>query len=102
MNDEFQTAAEKALTEAGQQAAIGFFERIFVAYNALLDKIPEPYQWIVSLVIIVAIVNFAWRLIKQNFVWIILAILLFPGLVPILKNIFDSLTVLLVGKPLDL
>lgn len=94
--------ASKQAAELGRQAAMGFFERIFVAYNALLDKIPEPYQWVVSLVVILAIINFAWRLIRRNWLWIVLAVVMFPGLLPVLKNFFDSLTVLLVGKKLDL
>ena len=102
MNDELSQAIAQEAANQAEQAAVGFFERIFVAYNNLLDKVPEPYQWIVSLVIILALINFAWRMIKHNWIWIVLAIVLFPGLVPVLKNIFDSLTVLLVGKQLDL
>lgn len=103
MNDQaLEEATQKALTDAaqkaGEQAAMGFFERIVTAYQAFIDKFPPEYQWLVSLIIGLAIAGFLWNLIRRNWLWILLAIFLFPGILPVLQNIFNSLTVLLTGN----
>ena len=102
MNDQFQAAATAAVTQAakdqGQKAAMGFFEKLFAAYQVFIDKFPPQYQWVVSLIIGLAIAAFLWNLIRKNWLWIVLAILLFPGILPILKNFFDSISLLLMGK----
>ncbi|MEZ4210588.1 MAG: hypothetical protein R3B38_02665 [Patescibacteria group bacterium] len=101
MND-LQTAAQDALTEAakdaGEKAAMGFFETIISAYHNFISQFPEEYQWIISLVIGIAVAGSLWNLIRRNWLWIVLAIFLFPGILPVLQNIFNSLTVLLTGN----
>ncbi len=97
MNEVAQEALTQAAKDASQKAAMGFFERIYIAYAAFIDRFPEQYQWLVSLIVAVAIIWFLMKLIKKNWLWIVLAILLFPGILPILKNFFVSVTILLVG-----
>jgi hypothetical protein len=105
MNDALNEAVKQAATdvakEAGETAVKGFWERIFVAYHGFIGMFPDQFQWIVSLVIVLILASLVWSLVKKNWFWIILLFALFPGLLPVLKNIFDSLTTLLVGKPLD-
>lgn len=93
------TAADQA-KQAANAAAKGMFERVMDAYNAFVHMFPEKFQWVVSLIIILAVASFLFKLIKKNWLWAILIVILFPGIVPVLKNIFDSLTVMLIGKPL--
>jgi len=93
-------AAKQAATQVAQHAAKGFWERIFGFYSSFIHMFPEKFQWVVSLVIILAVASFLWNLIKKNWLWLILLVALFPGILPILKNLFDSLTILVVGKPL--
>lgn len=86
---------------AAEQAAVGFFEKIYIAYNQFVNKFPEEYQWLVSLIIIVMVLVGLLHLVRKSLIWIILAIVLFPGILPVLKNLFDSLTLVFTGKKLD-
>ncbi|MEA1909789.1 MAG: hypothetical protein U9M89_02095 [Patescibacteria group bacterium] len=81
-----------------EEVAAGFYERIFEVYKTVLDIFPVEYQWIVSTIIFLAIAGFLWNLIKKNWLWLLLLVVLFPTtLLPALKNIFDSLTALFTG-----
>lgn len=84
---------------AAEGAAKGVMERIFDVYNQFISIFPEQYQWVVSLLLILAIASFLWNMIKRNWLWVVLLVVIFPGLLPMLKNIFDSLTALFTGKP---
>ncbi|OGB74542.1 hypothetical protein A2V68_02970 [candidate division Kazan bacterium RBG_13_50_9] len=97
MENEIVNTIANQVTET---ATTGFFERIFSLYGEFISIFPEKYQWIVSIVIILAVAAFLWNLIKRNWLWIVLLIILFPGILPVLRNIFNSLSTLLVGKPL--
>ena len=92
-------AAEAAVNSAVNQLEnLGFFERIFALYNDFVGVFPEQYQWVISLIIVLALAAWLWKMIRKNIVWLALIIILFPGILPIMKNIFDSLTVLFTGK----
>jgi len=80
-----------------EEATIGFFGRIFKLYGDFISVFPEKYQWIISIIIILAIAAFLWNLVKKNWMWIVLVIILFPGILPILQNIFNSLSKMLIG-----
>lgn len=95
------TVADKVADQAQQAAegaAQGAVSRIFDLYNQFISVFPEQYQWVVSLLLILAIASFLWNLIKRNWLWVVLLIVIFPGVLPILKNIFDSLTALFTGQ----
>lgn len=81
-----------------ESATTGFFEYLFRLYNQFISIFPEKYQWVVSLIIILAVAAFLWSLIKKNWMWIILLVIIFPGVLPILQNIFNSLSKLVIGK----
>jgi len=85
------------LTEEGGRSLV---KQIFILYNQFIGIFPEQYQWIVSLVIVLVVASFLWQLIKKNIIWIVLVFVLFPGVLPVLKNLFDSLTSLFLGKEL--
>ena len=93
-------AASKQAKEAANSAAKGMFERLSDAYNSFINLFPDQFQWVVSLILILAVASFLFKLIKKNWLWMILLVALFPGILPVLKNIFDSLTALVTGKPL--
>jgi len=84
---------------AAEGAAKGVMERISDVYGQFIGIFPEQYQWVVSLLLILAIASFLWNMIKRNWLWVVLLVVLFPGLLPMLKNVFDSLTALFTGKP---
>ncbi len=83
------------LTEEGGK---GLIKQIFILYNQFVGIFPEQYQWIVSLIIVLVVASFLWQLIKRNIIWIVLLFVFFPGVLPVLKNLFDSLTTLFLGK----
>lgn len=91
------TVKDKAV-EASEEAAMGFFERIFDLYNQFISVFPEQYQWIISVILILAIAGGLWNLIRKNWLWLALLIVIFPGILPILQNIFNSLSKMLIGK----
>lgn len=103
MNNTIVNAVTNQITNqahaAAEGATKGVMERIFDVYNQFIGIFPEQYQWVVSLLLVLAIASFLWNLIKRNWLWVILLVVLFPGILPILKNIFDSLTALFTGKP---
>jgi len=105
MENQIVNSVTSALTDQAKQAAAtagkGMFERIFDAYNAFVHMFPEKFQWVISLFIILAVASFLFKLIKKNWLWVVLGIVIFPGILPILKNVFDSLTAMFIGKPLS-
>jgi hypothetical protein len=88
---------EEFAKQVGQYAAETFLQKIFVMYHNFVGMFPDKYQWIVSLFILLAVASFLWKLIRKNILWAVLLIILFPGYLPILKNLFDSLTSLIIG-----
>ncbi|MDD5605744.1 MAG: hypothetical protein PHR51_00165 [Patescibacteria group bacterium] len=84
--------------QAAETATAGFMQRIFDAYNGFIGIFPEAYQWVVSIILVLAVAAFLWSLVKKNWLWIVLVIVLFPGILPVLKNVFDSLTVMFTGQ----
>ncbi|MFA5270550.1 MAG: hypothetical protein WC400_03025 [Patescibacteria group bacterium] len=95
MGNELTNTIANKVTE---QATTGFFERIFNIYNQFIGIFPEKYQWVVSIIIILALAACLWNLIKKNWMWLVLIVVLFPGIVPILQNVFNSLAKLMIGK----
>lgn len=60
-------------------------------YNKFLGLFPPATHWLVSLILLVAIVVALVTLIMGNWLFLILAILLLPVLYPILKNFFGEM-----------
>ena len=104
MGNEIANTLTDAVADQAKQAANevtkGFMERLFDVYHSFITIFPEQYQWVVSLILVLAIASFLFNLIRKNWLWLILVAVLFPGILPLLKNIFDSLTIMMVGKPI--
>jgi len=98
INSITDTIADKA-QDAAEGATKTIVDRIFDAYNSFISIIPEPYQWIVSVILVLAIAAFLYNQIKKHWLWIVLAVVIFPGILPILKNIVISLTAMFTGNP---
>lgn len=95
MNNEITNVIANQVTA---EATKGVFERIFIMYNQFISMFPIQYQWIVSAIIFLAVAGFMWNLIKRNWLWLILLIVVFPGILPVLQNIFNSLSRMFIGK----
>ncbi len=64
---------------------------IISIYDQFISLFPLEFQWVVSLIIFIAIVVGVFNLIKQNFIFLILLILIIPASIPILLSIFEGL-----------
>jgi len=60
-------------------------------YNRFLGLFPPATHWLVSLIILVAIVVALVTLIMGNWLFLILAIVLLPVLYPIFKSFFSEM-----------
>ena len=60
-------------------------------YNQFLSFFPDNLHGVVSLALAILIAIGIFKVIKRDFVYIILLIVLLPASVPILKNIWESL-----------
>ena len=67
-------------------------DQIFSIYNQFLSYFPSNLHGIVSLALAVLIVIGIVKVIKKDFIYLILLIVLLPASIPILKNIWDSLS----------
>lgn len=67
-------------------------DQIFGIYNQFLSYFPANLHGLISLMLAILIVVAVFRIIKKDFVYIILLVVLLPASWPILKNIWDSLS----------
>lgn len=66
-------------------------DQIYSIYNQFLSFFPPNLHGLVSLGLAVLIVIAILQILKKNFVYIILLVVLLPASVPILQNIWESL-----------
>ena len=66
-------------------------DQIFSIYNQFLNNFPPNLHGLISLGLAVLVVIAVVKVIKHQFIYIILLIVLLPASVPILKNIYESL-----------
>lgn len=66
-------------------------DQIFSIYNQFLGYFPSSIHGMVSLVLVILIVIGIIKVIRRDFIYIILLIVLLPASWPILKNIWESL-----------
>ncbi len=66
-------------------------DQIYGIYNQFLSYFPENLHGIVSLGLAVIIVIGIIKVLRREFVYIILLVVLLPASVPILKNIWASI-----------
>ena len=72
--------------------SMNFMDQIYSIYNQFLGYFPENLHGIVSLALAALIAIGVFKVIKREFVYIIVLIVLLPASVPILKNIWQSLS----------
>ncbi len=63
---------------------------IYSIYNQFLGVFPESMRWAVSVVLAVLLIYAVFQILKKNFIFIILLIVLLPASVPILRNVWES------------
>ena len=67
-------------------------DQVYSIYNQFLSYFPAQLHGLVSLALAVLIVVAILKIIKKDFVYIILLVALLPASLPILKNIWQSLS----------
>jgi len=70
-------------------------DQIFSIYAQFLSFFPEHYHGVVSLVLAVLLAYAVFKVIKKQFIYIVLLVVLLPASVPILKNIWEGVVNLL-------
>ncbi len=65
-------------------------DQIFSIYQQFLSFFPENLHGVVSLALAVLLVIGIFKVLKREFIYIILLIILLPASIPILKNIWES------------
>lgn len=65
-------------------------DQIFSIYAQFLSYFPERFHWAVSLVLAVLIVLAVYKIVKKNFIYLVLLIVLLPASAPILRGVWDS------------
>lgn len=66
-------------------------DQILSIYNQFLSYFPDNLHGVVSLALAVLIAIAIFKVIKREFIYIVLLVVLLPASVPILKNIWESL-----------
>jgi hypothetical protein len=74
-----------------QAGKITPMDQIYSIYNQFLSYFPSNLHGLVSLALAALIVIGIFKVIKRDFIYIILLIVLVPAAFPILKNIWESL-----------
>jgi hypothetical protein len=67
------------------------YQTLVSAYNQFLAVFPAPVQWVVTLLLLVAIVSAFINLIRHNVLFLVLLVLLLPFIAPILQRFFLDL-----------
>jgi hypothetical protein len=60
-------------------------------YNAFLALFPLPVQWLITLIVVIALVAAFINLIRYNWLFLILLVLLLPVIFPVLQRFFADL-----------
>lgn len=66
-------------------------DQVFSIYNQFLSYFPQNLHGIVSLALAALIVIGIIKVIRRDFIYIILLVVLLPASWPILKNVYESL-----------
>ncbi len=69
--------------------------QIIDLYNQFVNVFPKGWQWAVSVTLAVLLAVAIFKVVKRQFIYIILLIVLLPASVPILKNVWANLLELL-------
>jgi len=60
-------------------------------YQQFISIFPLSLQWVISLIIFIAIVVGVVNLVRRNFIFLLLLILLVPASIPLLRSIVNGL-----------
>ena len=70
---------------------MNLYQTLVNIYNGFLALFPPPVQWLVTLIVLVALISAFIGLVRHNALFVIVLIVLLPVLVPILQHFFTDL-----------
>jgi len=70
---------------------VNFYQTLVDFYNGFLALFPMPVQWLVTLIVLVALVSAFIGLVRHNALFVIILIVLLPVLIPVLQHFFADL-----------
>lgn len=65
-------------------------DQLLSIYNQFLSFFPSSFHGIVSLLLAILLIVAVFKILKRNFIYIIVLVILLPASIPILKNIWES------------
>ena len=66
-------------------------DSLYSVYNRFLSYFPENIHWLISLFLAALLVYGIYKVIRRQFIYLILLVILLPASVPILRNIWQEL-----------
>ncbi|MGI5827933.1 MAG: hypothetical protein ACOX6V_02815 [Patescibacteria group bacterium] len=85
----------KIFTTVSYNETMSLIDQLISIYSQFIGIFPSQIQWLISLAIFVAIVIAVVDLVKKNFIWLLLLIILIPASIPLLRSIFSGLVTFL-------
>lgn len=68
------------------------FYNFFVSiYNNFLSLFPGPLQWLITVIVIIALIGAFVALIRHDALFLILLIILLPFIAPVLQRLFTDI-----------
>ncbi|MGH8903414.1 MAG: hypothetical protein ACRDYA_17510 [Egibacteraceae bacterium] len=70
---------------------MNIYQDLVALYDRFLALFPPPVQWLVTLIVVIALVIGFIRLISRSWLFLILLIVLLPAIIPLLQRFFGDL-----------
>lgn len=68
---------------------------IYSIYEQFLNYFPSSLHWVVSFALAILLIYAIFQILKRNFIWLILLVILLPASMPILKTIWAGVVELI-------
>lgn len=70
---------------------MGIYDFLVTAFNRFIVLFPAPIRWIATLLILFGLIGAFIGLIRKNIIFVLLAILLLPFLIPVLASVIGGI-----------
>ncbi|MGH8896560.1 MAG: hypothetical protein ACRDZ4_05915 [Egibacteraceae bacterium] len=70
---------------------MNLYQDLVALYDRFLALFPPPLQWLVTLIVVIALIVGFINLIRHSWLFLILLLLLLPAIFPILQRFFGDL-----------
>ena len=66
-------------------------DQLIAIYDRFITLFPAGIQWIISLAIFISVVVGVINLIRRNFIFLLLLVILIPASIPLLRSILNGI-----------